>query len=254
MKTNRFSLEGKVAVVTGGNQGIGKTVACALAEEGADVVILDVQDSQATATEIADRFGVRCASFVCDVTNATQVKEIINEAAGHMGTLDLLFNNAGIDREKDALDIPADEFALVVNVNLNGIFYVAAEFARYLVAQGKGGSIVNTSSMSGHIVNIPQGDAHYNASKAGVSHLTRSLAVEWAKYGIRVNAISPGYMKTAITATAPEEWLKVWLDLIPAKRMGTPEELVGAVIYLLSEASSYTTGTDLVIDGGYTSI
>ncbi|MGO3884768.1 MAG: SDR family oxidoreductase [Mycetocola sp.] len=252
MGVDPFNLTGKVSVVTGGRQGIGKVVAAGLAARGSDIVLVDVADASEVAAEIASAHGVRAHALVCDVTDAEQVAETIEAAAQKMGTLDLLFNNAGICLHKPALECTPEDFTSVVNVNLNGVFFVAQAFARYLVAQGKQGNIVNTASMSGIIVNIPQGQASYNASKAGVAHLSKSLAVEWVPYGIRVNSISPGYINTEMTGTVRADWRATWTDMIPVKRMGTPEELVGAVVYLLSEASTYTTGTDLVVDGAFT--
>lgn len=132
------------------------------------------------------------------------------------------------------------------------VFFMAQAFGRYLIKHNKKGSIVNTASMSATIVNIPQGQASYNSSKAGVAHLTKSLAVEWALQGIRVNSISPGYIRTEMTGTVRKDWQDYWVSTIPFKRMGTPDELAGAVIYLLSDASSYTSGADLLIDGCFT--
>lgn len=252
MKHDMFSLKGKVAVVTGGNQGIGKVVSGYLADAGADVVIFDLNDATAVAQEIAREYGVRTAAFQVNVTDPAAVDQAIAAAAEKMGTLDLLFNNAGICMHKDALDVTPEDWLKVVNVNLNGIFFVARAFGKYLVGQGKTGNIVNTASMSGTIVNIPQGQASYNASKAGVAHLTKSLAVEWAPYGIRVNSISPGYIKTEMTGTVRQDWQDYWVSTIPFRRMGTPEELAGAVIYLLSDASTYTSGLDMIIDGCFT--
>lgn len=252
MKNKLFTLEGKVAVITGGNQGIGKVVAGYLADAGADIAILDMSDASETAAEIEKEYGVKARAFRCDVTDADQVQSVIQQTAEVMGTLDLLFNNAGICLHKEALECTADEWRKVVDVNLNGVFFVAQAFARYLVSNNKKGSIVNTASMSGTIVNIPQQQASYNASKAGVVHLTKSLAVELAPKGIRVNSISPGYIRTALTATVREDWQAEWVNMIPFKRMGTPEELAGAVIYLLSDAATYTSGADLIIDGCFT--
>lgn len=249
-----FSLAGKVSVVTGGRQGIGKVVAHGLAEQGADVVIVDLQDATEVAAEIAEQHKVRAIALTCDVTDPEEVARTIEAAAQEMGTLDLLFNNAGICVHKPALECTPSDFTKVIDINLNGIFFVAQAFARYLVAQGKQGNIVNTASMSGTIVNIPQGQASYNASKAGVVHLTKSLAVEWAPLGIRVNSISPGYIHTEMTGNVREDWRKIWTDMIPFKRMGAPEELSGAVVYLLSDASTYTSGADLIIDGCFTTV
>ncbi len=254
MSKNLFSVAGKVTVVTGGKQGIGKAVAQALAEQGSDIIILDTSDASEVAADIATTYGVRSAAFVCDVTNPEQVTEVIEKGAATMGTLDYLFNNAGICLHKPALDCTPQDFTKVMDVNLNGVFFVAQAFGRYLVAHGKGGSIVNTGSMSGTIVNIPQGQASYNASKAGVVHLSKSLAVEWAPLGIRVNSISPGYIQTEMTGAVREDWRNIWTEMIPFKRMGTPEELVGAVIYLLSDAATYTSGADVIIDGCFTTV
>ncbi|GAA2178630.1 SDR family NAD(P)-dependent oxidoreductase [Brooklawnia cerclae] len=252
MESDRFSLDGKVTIVTGGRQGIGKVVAHALASQGSDVVIIDMADATEVAAEIAEQHKVRAIALVCDVTDPEQVARTIEEAASRLGTLDLLFNNAGICLHKPALECTPTDFTRVVDVNLNGIFFVAQAFARYLVANGKQGNIVNTASMSATIVNIPQGQASYNSSKAGVAHLTKSLAVEWAPLGIRVNSISPGYINTEMTGNVREDWRQIWTDMIPFKRMGAPEELAGAVIYLLSDASTYTSGADLIIDGCFT--
>ena len=224
MKHDFFSLKNKVAIVTGGNQGIGKVVAGYLADAGADVVIFDLIDATAVAEEIAEEYGVRTAAFVCNVTDPEAVESEIQAAADKMGTLDLLFNNAGICLHKEALYCTPDDWL----------------------------KVVNTASMSGTIVNIPQGQASYNSSKAGVAHLTKSLAVEWADKGIRVNSISPGYIRTEMTGTVREDWQEYWISTIPFKRMGTPEELAGAVIYLLSDASTYTSGLDMIIDGCFT--
>ncbi|WP_407289521.1 SDR family oxidoreductase [Raoultella planticola] len=252
MKNNLFTLEGKVAVITGGNQGIGKIVAGYLADAGAGIAIFDMFDASETAAGIEKEYGVKVRAYQCDVTNAEQVQETVRLAAEEMGSLDLLFNNAGICLHKDALECTPEEWRKVVDVNLNGVFFVAQAFARYLVKNNKTGNIVNTASMSGSIVNIPQCQASYNASKAGVVHLTKSLAVELAPKGIRVNSISPGYIQTEMTATVRADWQETWINMIPFKRMGMPEELAGAVIYLLSDASTYTSGADMIIDGCFT--
>lgn len=249
-----FSLRDKVAMVTGGRQGIGKVVAHALADAGADIVLVDVADAATVAQEIAAEHGVRATALVCDVTDPQAVEGTIAQAVAHMGTLDLLFNNAGVCLHKPALDCTPEDFTRVIDINLNGVFFVAQAFARYLTGANKGGNIVNTASMSGTIVNIPQGQASYNASKAGVAHLTKSLAVEWAPLGIRVNSISPGYIHTEMTGNVREDWRNIWTEMIPFKRMGTPEELSGAVIYLLSDASTYTSGADLIIDGCFVTV
>lgn len=254
MDAERFSLAGKVTLVTGGRQGIGKVVAHALADQGSDVVLVDLVDATDVAEQIARQYGVRTLALTCDVSDAEQVARTVEQAAEAMGTLDLLFNNAGICVHKPALECTPTDFTKVIDINLNGVFFVAQAFARYLVAAGKQGNIVNTASMSGTIVNVPQGQASYNASKAAVTHLTKSLAVEWAPLGIRVNSISPGYIETELIGEVREDWRHMWTEMIPFKRMGTPQELAGAVIYLLSEASTYTSGADLIIDGCFTTV
>lgn len=254
MLKDMFSMKGKVTLVTGGHQGLGKCIARYLADAGSDIVIFDIQDSTDVAKEIADEFGVRTISYICDVTDPNKVNECIEKAAEYMGTLDCLYNNAGISIHEDTVDAKSENWLKVVNVNLNGIYFVAQAFGKYLITHGKKGSIVNTASMSASIVNVPQRQPSYNSSKAGVKHLTKSLAVEWATKGVRVNSISPGYMKTDMTAREKQELRDLWVAGIPYERMGEPDELAGAVIYLLSDASTYTTGLDMVIDGGYTLI
>ncbi len=252
MKHDLFTLKSKVAIVTGGNQGIGKVVAGYLADAGADIVIWDLNDASAVAAEIAAEYGVRTAALQVNVTDPAAVEAAVAKTAEIMGTIDLLFNNAGICLHKNALDVAPSEWLKIIDVNLNGVFFVAQAFGKYLVANKKTGNIVNTASMSGTIVNIPQGQASYNSSKAAVAHLTKSLAVEWAPYGIRVNSISPGYIRTEMTGNVRQDWQDLWVNSIPFKRMGTPEELAGAVIYLLSDASTYTSGCDMIIDGCFT--
>ena len=249
-----FGLKQKVAIVTGGARGIGLCAAENMAAVGADIVIFDILDdlAQKVAEEIAKKYQVRTASFHCDVTDPAQVKARIDEAAQRMGTLDLLFNNAGIVIQTPAEDTTVEDWQKVVDVNLNGVFYMAQAFGKWLITHNKKGSIVNTASMSATIVNIPQPQASYNATKAAVRHLSKSLAVEWVQKGIRVNSISPGYIWTDLTASVREDYRNSWISQIPLRRMGTPEELVGAIIYLFSDSAGYTTGCDIVIDGSFT--
>ncbi len=250
----RFSLKDKVILVTGGAQGIGKVVADILAECGAKVAIADMQTELAkqVAQDISNRHKVLCKAYHCDVTSESDVAGLMDDIVSDFKTLDGVFNNAGICQHKSSLEVTSKEWNHVINVDLNSEFLVAQAAAKQFIKEGKKGSIVNTASMSGTIVNIPQQQASYNAAKAGVVHMTKSLAVEWAQYGIRVNSISPGYIWTDMTALVDEKMRNFWLDLIPFKRMGTPDELAGCVIYLLSEASSYTSGADIVMDGCFT--
>ena len=249
---DKFSVSGKGILVTGGGQGIGRCVAENLASCGAMVGILDVNAD--TAAQTASYIGKNALAITCDVTNQEQVGEAVEVFVRHFGKLDAVFNNAGIAQHVSSLEVSPEDFQRVFNVNLNGIFYVAQMAAREFVRAGTGGSIVNTASMSGIIVNVPQCQASYNSSKAAVIHLTKTLAVEWAQKGIRVNCISPGYIFTEMTGANPADRIKSWEEMIPMRRMGTPEELVGAVIYLLSDASTYTSGLDIVIDGCFTCI
>jgi NAD(P)-dependent dehydrogenase (short-subunit alcohol dehydrogenase family) len=249
---DKFSVKGKKVAVTGGSQGIGKCIAEILSDCGASVGILDINGEKAKQT--AQSIGKDVIAITCDVTDPVQVTSSVDEFVSHFGRLDAVFNNAGIVIHKPAEETSPEEFRKVLDVNLNGVFYVAQAAAKEFIRAGTGGSIVNTASMSGTIVNIPQCQASYNASKAAVVHLSKSLAVEWAAKGIRVNSISPGYIATEMTGSVREDWRDFWTGLIPFRRMGTPEELAGAVIYLMSDASSYTSGADIIIDGCFTCI
>ena len=253
---DKFLMKDKRVVITGGAQNIGKAVAEALAGMGAVVGIFDVNFALAAAAakDIAERYTAVCKAYPCDVSSQAQVAAAMEAFTADFGTLDGVLNNVGTRLHKPAVDVTPEEWRKIMNVNIDGMFYVAQAAARRFIQEGKKGSIVNTASMSGSIVNIPQKQAAYNASKAAVIHMTKSLAVEWAEHGIRVNVISPGYIRTDMTASVAEEMRNYWLSLIPFKRMGTPEELAGGVIYLLSEASSYTSGCELVMDGCYTCI
>ncbi|MFR4987596.1 SDR family oxidoreductase [Anaerotruncus colihominis] len=252
----RFSLKGKKIIVTGGAQGIGRAVSEAMADCGAQIGIFDmnIELARKTAAEISERYGAKVQAFQCDVTAPQQVDQAFCAFLDSFGELDGVFNNAGICQHKEATEVSCDEWCRVVDVNLNGIFLVAQAAGRYFINAGKRGSIVNTASMSGHIVNIPQPQASYNASKAGVIQLTKSLAVEWAVKGVRVNCISPGYVGSDMVTLVRQDWQDTWLGMIPYHRYCEPQELAGAVIYLLSDASTYTSGCDLVIDGCFTNI
>lgn len=251
---DRFMLTGKKAVVTGGARGIGESIAIAFAEMGADVAVLDILEAQKTVQKVRD-LGRESFSLRLDLNNEERVKEAFQEIEKRFKTIDIVFNNAGIVICKDALEMSFKEWQKVLNTDLSTMFLVAKEAAKIMINNNKGGSIINTASMSAHIVNYPQGQCAYNAAKAGVVHLTKSLAVEWAKYNIRVNAISPGYILTPMTpGDASDEWINTWLSRTPMERFGKPEELQGAVVYLASDAASFTTGTDIIIDGGFTCI
>ena len=256
MKTlDLFSLKGKKGFITGAARGIGKCLAEAFTEMGASIAIvdIDIEEAEKTAGELADRYSAHTIAIRCDVTDAEDVERMMETFIKEYGTIDFAINNAGIANTYPAEEISSKDFKKVVDINLNGVFLTAQAAARQMIKEGKAGSIVNTASMSAHIINTPQTIANYCASKGGVLLLTKALAVDWAQYNIRVNCVSPGYMATELVAEM-KNMHEGWISKIPAGRLGVPEDLVGAYLYLLSDAARYTTGTDLIVDGGYTSL
>ncbi len=249
---NLFDISGRKALVTGAGRGIGKVLANALAEAGCDVAILEIDKKTAeeTAAEIRKK-GRKSVGIQVDVTIKDQVDKAFAETARALGGLDICINNAGISIQKPAEEMTEEDYDKIIDINLKGVFLCSQAAARIMIPQ-KSGSIINIASMSGIAVNVPQKQAIYNTSKAGVAMLTKSLALEWAPYGIRANSISPGYMKTEMTMASMTHLFPAWESLTPIGRLGVPEELRGAVIFLASEASSYMIGHDLVVDGGYT--
>ncbi|MCL2811153.1 MAG: SDR family oxidoreductase [Clostridia bacterium] len=246
-----FSLKGKVALATGAGRGIGQVVALGLAKAGATVVIFSRTGAADTVRMIQDMGGT-AYDIKADVTQEAQVDAAITETLRLAGPIDILFNNAGVCLHKDTLEATIAEWREIIDINLTGEYIMARAVARVMIAHGIKGSIINMASMSGSVANIPQWQASYNASKAGVIHLTRSLALEWAKHGIRVNSLSPGYINTPMSADTPQELKDAWLPLIPQHRLGEPEELMPAILYLASPMAGYTTGADIIVDGGYT--
>ena len=245
-----FGLKGKIAIVTGGGRGIGQVIACGLAKAGAEVVIISRSGAEETVKMIEEDGG-KAYDLKADVTDETQVDHALQTILDRSGSIDILFNNAGICMHQSTLEATIEEFRQVVDVNLTGEFIMARAVGRIMIERGIKGSIINMASMSGTIVNIPQWQCSYNASKAAVIHMTKSLAVEWADYGIRVNSLSPGYIATPMAVDVPKELKDAWLPLMPLHRMGTPEELIPAILYLASDASGYTTGSDIIVDGAY---
>jgi NAD(P)-dependent dehydrogenase (short-subunit alcohol dehydrogenase family) len=253
----RMRLDGKTILVTGGSRGIGKSVATAFAEAGADLAIvgLDFEGAKKTAEELEKNHGIRTLPIKADVSNPDDVNSMIDQVLEVFGRLDVALCNAGI-----CLNIPAEEMTFeqwnkVINTNLTGVFLTAQAAGKVMIKQG-GGSIINTASMSGHIVNVPQPQCSYNASKAGVIQLTKSLAVEWALKNVRVNSISPGYIGTDLTLNSPslKPLIEQWNQMAPLQRLGKPEELQSICVYLAGDTSSFTTGADFVIDGAFTCI
>lgn len=253
---DRFRLDGRTAIVTGGAQGIGRSFSFALAEAGAKVAVADMQPDAAgqVARELLEK-GHDAMPITVDVRDEGQVAEMVKSVLDKWGGLTIAVNNAGIALWKDAMEMELSEWREIIDVNLDGVFLCCRESAKAMARSGYG-KIINTASMSAHISNTPQNQSAYNVSKAGVVHLTHSLAAEWAQKGIRVNSISPGYTKTALVEQfvgTPEgkSVLDTWMQLVPMGRMATPEDLQGAVCFLAAEVSDYMTGADLLIDGGY---
>lgn len=253
----KFRLNGKKAYVTGGARGIGKSIATALAEAGADVAIvdIDIEEAEKAALEIKTQNNVETMAVKTDVTNPDDVNQMVESILDKFGRIDIAFNNAGICINTPASEMTLEQWQKVIDINLTGVFLTSQAVGKVMIKQGSG-SIINTASMSAHIVNFPQPQVSYNASKAGVIQLSKSLAVEWAKQGVRVNTISPGYMGTELTlnSEALKPLISEWEGMSPLGRIGRPEELQAIAVYLASDASPFTTGADFVIDGAFTNI
>jgi len=253
----KFDFTGKTVFVTGAERGIGLAIADGFASLGANVVIAGLMEELfAEAKAKIEAHGVRCLTLTCDVSNEASVKNAVKSAVDAFGRIDILINNAGINKLSPAEEMPLEIWQKILNVNLTGTFLVCREVGGVMLAQG-GGAIVNVASMSGLIVNpLPQHQCAYNSSKAGVIMLTKCLANEWAERGIRVNAIAPGFTRTPLTAkrldTPDDPAVAKWLAGTPMGRVANPEEMVGAVLYLASDMAGFTTGACISVDGGYT--
>jgi NAD(P)-dependent dehydrogenase (short-subunit alcohol dehydrogenase family) len=244
-----FDLSGKVAVVTGGNRGLGEAWVQSLVDVGATVVIAARDEDRSRAT--AERIGAAVDTEHLDVRDGDDVRRALDTIVGRHGRVDVLVNNAGACVHRPALEVTDAEWDAVIDVNLNGLWRCSQTFGRHMVDNG-GGVIVNIGSISAQIVNRPQMQPAYNASKAAVHQLTKSLAAEWAPFGVRVNALAPGYTKTEMAPVDQPEFRARWIEDAPMQRYALPDELGPALVFLASDASSFMTGATLVVDGGYT--
>ncbi len=251
---NRFRLEGERAVVTGGGRAIGLCCAEALAEAGASVVVIERSEQDAHEALALRSKGYEIELHVGDVTDSARMEAIASELAAAGRPATILVNNAGIGQNGiSAEDVTDADWLRMMNVNVNGVFWCSRAFGRHMVTSRRG-SIVNLGSMSGIICNRPQPQTAYNVSKAAVHHLTRSLAAEWAHHGVRVNAVAPTYIETPMVGAveANKERIPIWLADTPMGRMGTPDEVASAVLFLASGAASLMTGAIVNVDAGFT--
>lgn len=249
-----FDLSGRVALVTGAGSGIGQCIAIGLAQCGADVALLDRRtdaglDDTAEAIAVTGRRSIRIAA---DVTSGEALAEAVRRTEAELGPLRLALNAAGIANAAPCEEMGEDQYQTLMDINMKGVWLSCQAEARAMLAHGQGGSIVNIASMSGVIVNRGLTQVHYNASKAGVIHMSKSMAMEWVDRGIRVNSISPGYTATPMN-TRPEmvHQTREFESQTPMQRMASVEEMVGPAVFLLSDAASYCTGVDLLVDGGF---
>lgn len=247
-----LSLAGKNVIVTGSSRGIGKALALALAEAGADIVSVarNGKLAEETAALVRD-LGRTAVTIEADVTTDEGIAAVIDGTMAEFGRIDVLMNNAGDCVHKPALEVTRAEYRRVMDLNLEAVFFLSQAAAKQMVKQG-GGNIITIGSISAMIVNRPQWQPAYNASKAGVHQLVKSFAVEWAPYNIRCNAIAPGYIKTEMAPVDDPKFKPRWIDDAPQQRYALPEELGSTAVYLASDSSSFMTGSVVVIDGGYT--
>ncbi|MCW2492597.1 MAG: 3-oxoacyl-ACP reductase [Frankiales bacterium] len=248
---DRFDLTGRTAVVTGATHGLGRAFAVALAEAGADIVIVG-RDAEAAAEVEAQlrELGRQSLIVLADLTSRSEIEKVRDRALERFGSVEVLINNAGTCVHRPALEVTDEQWRQVMDINVDAVWMSCQTFGRHMMDRGRG-SIVNIGSMSAQIVNRPQWQPGYNASKAAVHHLTRSLAAEWAPAGVRVNALAPGYIKTDMAPVDDPKFRRHWIEDTPQQRYATPDELGPAIVFLASDASSFMTGSILLIDGGY---
>lgn len=243
-------LKDKVAIVTGAGQGIGKGIALALAKEGAKVVVSDISDKIHDVVKEINSLGSEALAAKADVSNNKDTEEMVKSTINKFGRIDILVNNAGVYPMKLLADMKEEDWDRVIDINLKGVFNCTKSVLSKMIEQ-KGGSIVNISSIAGAVIGYPN-LVHYSASKGGVLGFTRAAALELAQYKIRVNAIAPGAIETPGTKVTGDEMLKQLEQMIPLKRIGQPEDIANLVVFLASEDSSYITGQQIVVDGGWT--
>ncbi len=256
VKLPDFRLDGKVALVTGASQGIGRALAEGLAAYGADVAITELPerwaDARAASADIANAAGRRCEAFPLDVRRIDAIEALVNQLVERFGRVDILVNNAGVQVAKPAVEVTEHDWDAVVDVDLKGVFFCARAVGRRMIEQRIAGSVINIASQNGLIGYFNR--AAYCSAKAGVINLTRVLALEWAPHGIRVNAVAPTFIRTPMAEQTlrDEAFRKDILARIPLGRIGEPEDVVGCVVFLASPAAALVTGHTLVVDGGWT--
>ncbi|MFO1046883.1 MAG: SDR family oxidoreductase [Geminicoccaceae bacterium] len=256
MYLEKYDLKGRVAVITGAGQGIGFACAQALGEAGATVVVAELQPDRVESAVAALRdLGCNAVGMALDVTKSAQVDEVAGRVERELGPAHILVNNAGVAQSDVRAEDTSDaHWRFHMDVNLDGLFWCCRAFGRQMLAAGRG-AVVNLGSMSGVIVNKPQPQSFYNASKAAVHHLTKSLAAEWARRGVRVNAVAPTYIATPLLEYGSDDqspMYRTWIEMTPMGRVGQPEEIASTVLFLASDASSLLTGSIVLADGGYT--
>jgi len=251
-----FELDGKKAIITGSGGGIGSAIAEGLAECGVDIALFDINPESISKLKmkLEENFSIKALAIPVDVCISEQIKRAVKKVHDEFGRIDILVNCHGIGQWYPAEEMLEEDWKRMIDVNLTGVFLMCQAVGQFMIKQ-RYGKIINIASMSGSIVNKPQPQAHYNASKAGVIMLTKSLATEWAKYNINVNSVSPGYTLTPLVENLLKQkprYEDMWKPLIPMGRFAEPKDIVGAIIFLASDASRYVTGHNLIVDGGYT--